>query len=47
VKSKRIQSVESVNLLEEDQGFSLDIKNGKCKLDVGPFEIVTLKLLRK
>jgi alpha-mannosidase len=43
----RIQSVESVNLLEEDQGFSLDIKNGKCELDVGPFEIVTLKLLRK
>jgi hypothetical protein len=34
-------------LLEEDQGVTLDIKKGKCKLDVGPFEIVTLKLLRK
>jgi alpha-mannosidase len=41
-----IRAVESVNLLEEEEGRSFELDNGKCHLDVGPFEIVTLKLMR-
>lgn len=39
-----ITSVQPVNLLEEDDGASLDIEENKVSIDVSPFEIVTLKL---
>jgi|GEM_PF-2754875 len=37
-------AVKVVNLLEEEEG-SLEIHEGRVEMDVGPFEIVNLKLL--
>jgi len=42
----QIKSAESVNLLEEEPS-QLVIKNGELKLEVLPFEIITLKLYLK
>jgi alpha-mannosidase len=39
-----ITTVTPVNLLEEDDGASIEVENGEVELDVSPFEIVTLKL---
>ena len=39
-----ISFVQPVNLLEEDDGPSLDIEENKVSMEVSPFEIVSLKL---
>lgn len=39
----RVESVRSANLLEQDES-EVPLKNGNLELEVGPFEIVTLKL---
>jgi alpha-mannosidase len=39
-----VKSVAAVNLLEEDEVILGEIKNGNLKLDVHPFEIITLKI---
>jgi hypothetical protein len=42
-----IQRVQSVNLLEEEEGILPNCSANKWEFDVAPFEIVTLKLFRE
>ena len=40
-----VSTVQPVNLLEEDDGAPIEVQDGKVGFEVGPFEIVTLKLM--
>ena len=42
----QVKAVQYANLLEEGE-YELKIEDGKLEMEVGPFEIVTLKLLTR
>jgi alpha-mannosidase len=41
--ASRVQRAERINLLEEPEG-SVDVRDGEILVDVGPFEVLTLRV---